>query len=110
MPLATLRKVTLTILSGASSGVATIGDGMFVGFTWPAAFTGTTVTVTASPTLDGTYASVYDSTGTAVGAFTKHLDATQAVDPATFAGVGYVTFTSTGTEGANRAFTLWVRN
>lgn len=110
MPLPTLRQVTLTIASGATAGTATIGDGMFVGFFWPAAMTGTGVTITASASLAGTYGSIYDTGDTIVGALTKHNSAYRALDPAIFAGVPFVTFTSSGAEGADRVFTLLVRN
>jgi hypothetical protein len=112
MPLPTLKTVTLTIPSGQTANAAGVdlGDGMLVGFVWPAAMTGTGVTITAAPTLAGTYGSVYDTTDTIVGALTKHNDAYRALDPAVFAGVRFVKFTSSGAEGADRVFTLLVRN
>jgi hypothetical protein len=110
MPLPTLRTVTLTIPVTTTNGTATLGDGMLVGFFWPAEMDGTGVTITAASTSGGTYGSVYDAAGDVVGALTKQNNAYQALDPATFAGVQHVKFTSSGAEDPARVFTLLVRN
>jgi hypothetical protein len=104
--------VTLMIPSGQTANLAgvDVAGGILVGFFWPAAMTGTGVTITAAPTLAGTYGSVYDTTDAIVGALTKHNDAYRALDPAVFAGVRFIKFTSSGAEGADRVFTLLVRN
>jgi hypothetical protein len=110
MPLPTLRTVELTIAVGETAGTATLGDGMLVGFFWPAEMDGTGVTITAAPTAAGTYGAIYDAEDAEVTALTKHNNGYRALDPATFAGVQHVKFTSSGAEDPARVFTLLVRN
>jgi hypothetical protein len=66
------RKPTVlstTILSGQTTSAALhLRDYVLVGLIMPAAFTGTTITFTASDTLGGTYVTIYDSSGAAISA------------------------------------------
>lgn len=58
---------TFTIaITAATSDAKRVTGGVIVGLLMPAAFTGTTITFTASDTFGGTYGPVYDSDGNQV--------------------------------------------
>jgi hypothetical protein len=109
MPLA---PVTIPVTIAASQSVSPVVDlaGLVLcGVFFPAAMTGTTVTVTASPTAAGAFGGVYDSAGVVVPAVTFGANRFQAFNPQTFLGVQFVKLTSNGTEAAERIVTLVTR-
>lgn len=62
-----MRGTDVTIANGGTASAAIDGrDGALFGFALPAAFTGTTITVTVCDTADGTYQVLEDVYGNAV--------------------------------------------
>jgi hypothetical protein len=90
-----------------TSGALDLADNTLLGIMMPAAFTGTTLTFTAS--ADGvTYAALYDSTGAAVSV-TVSTSRYIYIDPVIFAGVRYVKIVSGSAESGARTLALVVR-
>lgn len=110
MPAAELTATTATIAASGTNVTADLAGRQLVGLFMPAAFTGTTVTITATSAGGGTYAAVKDSAGTTISALTFAASAYFALDPATFAGLRFLKLTSNGTEASARDIILMTRS
>lgn len=97
--------VTATIANGATtSDVVHLRDHAMVGLIMPAAFTGTTITFTASDSPTGTFVPVYDSDGNQISvavAVSRALGLSGAEADA-LAPFQFVKLVSGSTEGAER--------
>jgi len=98
--------VTVTIGSGQQSSSAISTGGMaLVGFSLPAAFTGTAVTFEVATTLAGTYQPLYDASN-AVVSVTVTQGRVYTLDPKYFQGIQFLKIKSGSAEGAARSVVL----
>jgi hypothetical protein len=104
-----LRVATVTIANGATnSGAIDISKGTVVGIEFPAAMTGTGVTLQSAPTETGTYVTAYQ--GAADLAVVKQnsrlvLNASHKL----WEGLGpWLRLASSGAEGAERTFKVYI--
>lgn len=102
------RAGTVTILSGATlSNAIDLGEMALCGIQMPPAFTGTTLTFTASDSLGGTYNAV--TTTSASYSITVAASKYVSIPPSDLAGVRFVKVVSGSAEGADRDIILMVR-
>lgn len=95
--------------SATTSEVINLENGSPCAIYLPAAFTGTAITFTCSPTIDGTYQTLYDSTDAAVG-LTVTQGRNYKLSPADFIGVKFMKIVSNDTEVADRTITVAIRD
>lgn len=94
-----------TIANGeTTSGAVDLEHATVVGLRWPAAFTGSKITFTASSTPDGTYVAVVDTGGTTVEVAAAAAKVTGLIPD--LASLRWVKIVSDAAEGAERAFTF----
>ncbi len=90
--------------AGTTSAAVNIAPLTLVGITFPAAFTGTTVTFTVCDTADGTFVPLYNSAGAV--SFTIAQARHYALDPVNFRGIQFLKVVSGSAEGAERTLIL----
>jgi len=102
-----IQNQSVVISSGGttSGAIDLTGGSTLLGIRLPSAFTGTSVTLTEAPTLNGTYQAVYDNTGTQI-TFVAAASRTVLISPATVIGLRFVKLVSSGAEGADRTIQL----
>ena len=102
--------ITATIAaSGTTSGAINLSGLQVVAIDMPAALTGTTMTFTASTTLDGTYDGVQEIGGAAAYSITIAASKWVGVDIRVFAGIPFLKLVSGSTEAAARTFNVICR-
>lgn len=100
----------VVITSGQTASAAIdLSNGSPCAIYLPAAFTGTALTFTCSPTLAGTYQQLCDSTGAAI-TYTVAQGKNYKLAPADFIGVKYLKIVSGSSEGADRTITVAIRD
>lgn len=100
---------SVTIANGATtSGVQNCINGALIGIVMPAAFTGTSISLTASSSATGTFTPVYNSSGIQV-AIQVGTSRTILFSPTDFIGLKYVKLVSNGAEAADRSIICILR-
>jgi len=95
--------VPVVIANGGTASAAISLAGMsLVGIQFPAAFTGTTVTFTASDAVAGTYVVVKTGTGGSSLSYTVAQGTFAAIDPKDFQGMSFLKIVSGSAEGGAR--------
>lgn len=100
---------TATVPNGDTvSNAVDLEDGTFLGFTVPAALTGSSVSFSVS--LDGvTYVTMKDGAGTTL-TLSIGVDQYVPVDSGKFLGIRYIKLVCGSSQGAERVFQLATRN
>ena len=99
--------VDVTIDNGDTESQAVESQGTFVGFSTPAALTGTAMTFTVSSALAGTYNTA--KTDSATISYTVTTSSYYVMQPAQTAGWKFFKLVSGSAEGAARTITLHFR-
>jgi hypothetical protein len=100
----------VTILSGATQSTAIdITHQTIVGFRYPAAFTGTSISVQEGTNTSGTFNTVIDPTTGADISVAAAAGKTATIAPQALACVQYARVTSNAAEGADRVVTVITR-
>ncbi|MGL4558966.1 MAG: hypothetical protein ACRCV5_15810 [Afipia sp.] len=106
-PVGTLRTVAVTLPAGTTTGAIDLGNDTLVGIRFPTTFTGTTVTFTASESLEGTYVGLYNASGAV--SYTIAQARFYVLNPADFRGVRFLKVVSGSSEGADRTLYLTLK-
>mgnify|MGYP007071589557 CR=1 FL=1 len=102
--------ITTTIAaSGTTSAAINLSGLQLVAIDMPAAVTGSSLTFTASMTIDGTYDAITEVGGATNYTLTMAASKWTPVDLRVFAGVPFLKLVSGSTEAATRTFNLICR-